>query len=265
MLTESIVEAVAAAAGMTGEVRFTPVTGSTNADLIRMAAEGAPEWSLVVAGHQEAGRGRMGRTWTSSPGTSLLASLLVRPAIPPEEAPLVSLAAGASVVGAVSIACGVVAGCKWPNDVTVADRKLAGVLVEGRVEGGRLLHSVVGVGVNVRQAPQDFPEDLRETATSVVMEGGLPDEAALLNEVLVRMKRFCTVGGGEFGAAVLGAYRGMCETVGRRVRANTSDGAHVAGRAVGIGDRGELLVDTATGEVRVAFGEVDHLRAADPA
>jgi BirA family biotin operon repressor/biotin-[acetyl-CoA-carboxylase] ligase len=265
MLTESIVESVAAAAGMSGETRFVTVTGSTNQDLVRMAEAGAPAWSLVVAGHQEAGRGRLGRTWTASPGSSLLASLLVRPAIPPEDAPLVSLGAGACIAIAASVACGVEAGCKWPNDVMAEDRKLGGVLVEGKVEGSRLLYAVVGVGVNVRQGLADFPADLREAATSVAMEGGLPDEAALLSEFLIRMKRICSSEDRGFRATVLSAYRGLCQTIGQTVSAATSDGGRVIGRATGIGDRGELLVRTENGEVRIGFGEVEHLRAAGPA
>src|SRR4029079_18765017 len=130
--------------------------------------------------HQQSGRGRLGRTWVSEPGSSMLVSVLLRPELPAAEASRVTLGAGVCMALACSVALGVDAWCKWPNDLVVGGRKLGGVLVEAKLDGTRLSHLVIGTGVNLEQAEGDFPEDLRGLATSAAMEGGRPDAATLL-------------------------------------------------------------------------------------
>jgi BirA family biotin operon repressor/biotin-[acetyl-CoA-carboxylase] ligase len=240
-------------------VHVSEVTGSTNADLLRLADAGAPAWTVVVTGHQDQGRGRLGRTWVSEPGSSLLVSVLLRPAARPADVALVTLGAGVCMALACSVACGVDVGCKWPNDLMAADRKLGGVLVEARVEDGGVAHAVVGAGVNLRQRVEDLPEELRATATSVAILGGRPDDATLLTEYLMRLRRFADPDGPRFRETVLDQYRRSCLTVGRTVRATTTEGRDVTGTAVRVGDGGELIVRTDRGEEPVAFGEVAHL------
>src|SRR5712691_10483324 len=185
LLTESSVAGAARVAGFPdGHVRFVAETGSTNADVLSLAEAGAPEWTTVVAAHQTSGRGRLGRSWASAPGASLLVSVLLRPPDDPRLAPLISLAAGVSTVMACALAGRVEARCKWPNDVVSGGRKLAGILAEARASGARMTHVVVGLGLNVTQRPEDLPTDLRETATSVATEGGVADHALLLAEYL---------------------------------------------------------------------------------
>src|SRR5262245_27658872 len=161
MPSEHSVAAAALAAGLEGEAWYRDEVGSTNTELIALARSGAPAWSVLVAGYQSEGRGRLGRTWTAPPGSSLMASLLLRPAMAPADAPLVALAAGACMAQAVESACGVVASCKWPNDVLAGDRKLAGILTEAEANGSRVAFVVVGTGVNVRQTAEDFPAEVR--------------------------------------------------------------------------------------------------------
>jgi BirA family biotin operon repressor/biotin-[acetyl-CoA-carboxylase] ligase len=259
MLTEQTVAEAARAAGILTPACFFPVIGSTNSELARMAEAGAPEWSVVAAGHQEAGKGRLGRSWNSSPGSSLLISFLLRPQLDPQETALVTLAAGAAAALAVQTACGVEARCKWPNDLVVKGRKLGGILVEAEVLEGRLSHAIVGVGMNLIQRRKDFPPELRESATSVVIEGGRPDPEALLRDVLANARRLCDTGQPGFRDETLVAYRGLCDTIGKNVRAATSQGREVEGTAVAVGDSGELVVQTASGPERVVFGEVVHL------
>jgi BirA family biotin operon repressor/biotin-[acetyl-CoA-carboxylase] ligase len=258
--TEHTVADAARSAGLAGEIRYVPSTGSTNSDLVAMAEGGAPAWSLLVAGHQLSGRGRLGRSWVANPGTSLLASVLLRPEMETSRAPLLSLGAAACVRDAVAAACGVETACKWPNDVMAGDRKLAGVLAESKVEAGRIVYVVIGVGVNVRQREKDFAPDLRGSATSVAVEGGRADGAPLLSALLGELRRNLDPSVAGFDSAVLQRYRARCQTVGRAVRATTADGRSVEGEAVGIGDRGELLVRGPAGVESVAFGEVAALR-----
>jgi BirA family biotin operon repressor/biotin-[acetyl-CoA-carboxylase] ligase len=258
LLTEHTVAEAAEAAGFPGEVHFKDVTGSTNSDLIDLAEGGAEEWTVVVAGQQEAGRGRLGRTWVSSPGSSLLVSVLVRPPIPASQAALLTLGAGATTALALADR-GVTSGCKWPNDLIARGRKVGGILAESKVGGDRLEHVVIGTGVNVTQSATDFPPELRETATSIALEGGDPDTTALLRAYLERIREFCDASDPGFRARVLGTYRELCDTLGRAVRAATTTGTLVEGRAVDIGDAGELVLETRSGKETVTFGEIAHL------
>jgi BirA family transcriptional regulator, biotin operon repressor / biotin---[acetyl-CoA-carboxylase] ligase len=259
MLSEHTVARAARNAGIQAPVQFSEVTGSTNTDLVRLAEQGAPAWTVLATNHQEQGRGRLGRTWVSRPGSSLLVSVLLRPELPASEAALVTLGAGVCMALACSVACGVDVGCKWPNDLVIHDRKLGGILVEARVDGGHVEHMVVGSGVNLEHSEDDFPPDLRGLATSVTMEGGRPDAATLLFEYLFRLTRFCDPAKPGFRETILDLYRRHCDTLGRRVRARTTEGGEVEGTATGVGDDGELLVATTDGPARVGFGEIAHL------
>jgi BirA family biotin operon repressor/biotin-[acetyl-CoA-carboxylase] ligase len=260
MLTEHTVAEIALAAGVDAPAHFFSVIGSTNDVLVRLAEQGAPEWTVVVAGHQASGRGRLGRSWESLPGSSLLMSLLVRPRLSPADAALVTLGAGACMALSCGVACGVEVRCKWPNDLMVGDRKLGGILVEARVEGSRLTHAVIGVGLNMKQGVRDFPPELSESATSIAIESGRPDMAQLLYDFLVRIRRFCDPSDPRFPSTVLDTYRGVCDTIGRRVSATTMRGGAAEGTAIGIGDSGTLLVETPSGVEEIGFGEVAHLR-----
>jgi BirA family biotin operon repressor/biotin-[acetyl-CoA-carboxylase] ligase len=258
VLTEHIVAEAARAAGLTIPARYLPVTGSTNTELFAMAEHGAPEWTVMVAGRQEAGRGRLGRTWVSTgEGDALLASVLLRPQMSAPEAPLLSLLAAVCMAEACRAACQVDVRCKWPNDLVVGSRKLGGILAEAAVKSGQLDYLVIGTGVNVGQAETDFPEELRATATSVAIEGGRADVPALLQAYLSALHRRYEPEGPP--GDLLDEYRVLCDTIGRKVRATTMSGDVVEGIALEVGDSGDLVVETSTGRARVAFGEVVHL------
>jgi BirA family transcriptional regulator, biotin operon repressor / biotin---[acetyl-CoA-carboxylase] ligase len=255
------VAAAARAAGLSGLARHVAVTGSTNDDLMAAADAGAPAWSVMAAGLQEAGRGRLGRTWVAPQGSSLLVSVLLRPSLPPEVAPIVAFGATTALSEALDEA-GVQTRCRWPNDVVSASsgRKIAGVLPESRIEGGVLRHVVVGTGVNVLQSASDFPEELRDTATSVAIEGGALDQARLLASYLAAFRGRYDPDEPGFVMRTLDAYRPRCETIGQDVRATTVDGEIVEGRAVGLSVTGGLVVRPPGREVEIAFGEIERLR-----
>ncbi|MDP8955917.1 MAG: biotin--[acetyl-CoA-carboxylase] ligase [Actinomycetota bacterium] len=261
MLSEHSVAEAARSAGLGAPVHFLKVTGSTNEDLFRLATAGAPEWTLVVAGEQRTGRGRLGRTWASVEGRSLLASILLRPTMAAADAPLLSLLAAVCLVRAIRSTNGVHVVCKWPNDLVVRERKLGGILSEANVDGGRFAFVVIGTGVNVAEEPDDFPPDIRPRATSILMEGGRAYGVALLREYLRELRGLYTPTGHNLRTDVLEEYRSMCVTIGRDVIATTPSGERIEGRATGIGERGELLVNSGSRTEAVGFGEVVHLRA----
>ena len=185
-------------------------------------------------------------------------SILLRPPLPPAEVPALSLVAAVAMSEACRSA-GVVVGCKWPNDLICGGRKLGGVLPEARLEGGRVVFVVIGAGVNVSQRREDFPSEIRATATSIAAEGGKADASALLCSYLSRLAELYVPSRSGFLATALEVYRRRCVTLGARVRATTTRGRVVEGRAQGIGAAGELIVRTTGGEESVAFGEVEHL------
>ncbi|HEX6230623.1 MAG TPA: biotin--[acetyl-CoA-carboxylase] ligase [Actinomycetota bacterium] len=235
--------------GRRAPVRFDEVTRSTQETALRMAAEGAPEWTLVAAGHQTEGRGRLGRSWLDEPGRALMFSLVLRPALPPERGGLITLLAGVTVVEATAATSGRRAACRWPNDVLVDGRKAAGILAESRVEADRFEHVVVGVGVNLGAPPGDVPG-----AGAV----DVADEDLLGAFLAAFAGRYAPADPG-FPAAVVDAYRGVCATIGARVRARTTAGHTVQGRAVDVEGTGGLVIRTGGGLEVVRFGEVEHL------
>ncbi|HEX8099253.1 MAG TPA: biotin--[acetyl-CoA-carboxylase] ligase [Actinomycetota bacterium] len=260
MLSEHSVVEAARAAGIVAPAHYVKVTGSTNTDLLALAREGAPEWTLVVAGEQRSGRGRLGRTWSSLEGRSLLASILLRPELSPSDAPLLSLLVAVCMVRAIRSTNGVDVTCKWPNDLVVGERKLGGILTEASVDSERLSFVVVGTGVNVAEEPNDFPPELRPTATSILMEGGRVYGIALLREYLRELRHLYSPTGENLRSTVLAEYRSVCSTIGQKVTARTLAGGETRGRAVGISESGELLVRSGSTVEAVGFGEVLHLR-----
>lgn len=174
-------------------------TPSTQTVLHRLAADGAPEGTVVVADHQTRGRGRYGRSWVASPGRALLASILLRPALPPPRLGEIGLAAAVAAADALETTAGVAVRIKWPNDLLVGSKKVAGILAEAALEGAGGGYVALGVGINVSQGPEEFPSELRGRATSLALAGGRPVGreallAALLAELEVRYRTLSTEG-----------------------------------------------------------------------
>jgi BirA family transcriptional regulator, biotin operon repressor / biotin---[acetyl-CoA-carboxylase] ligase len=244
------------------EVRCFEEIRSTNAELLDEARLGGPEGVVAVADTQTAGRGRLGRTWSAKPGTALLVSVLLRPRLPPSRLPAVMMAAGLAAADAVERVAGFRPGLKWPNDLVVADRKLAGMLAESTSEGGDA-PLVVGVGFNV--AAGAYPEELAGAATSCEEEAGHPvDRAELLIAFLDALEgRYATSTGPDGAEATLAEYRLSSATLGRRVRVDLPNGGVVEGLASQIAWNGQLVVvDDGGGHTAVQAGDVLHLRPA---
>jgi BirA family transcriptional regulator, biotin operon repressor / biotin---[acetyl-CoA-carboxylase] ligase len=239
---------------------------STMARAAELAAAGAPEGATVLAEEQTAGRGRLGRSWVAPPGSSLLLSVVLRPPLPRESVWLTVAAAGVALADAVeAVAAGPVpVGLKWPNDLEVDGRKVAGLLAEAQLQGERPGWVVLGMGVNVGQRPEDFPAELADRATSlaVALEGPV-DRARLLGAWAERfVDRYGRLAAGEPGPT-LAAYRRRLVTLGRRVRAERVGAEPVVGTAVDLTSTGGLVVQTASGaRVDVLAADVHHLRPA---
>jgi BirA family transcriptional regulator, biotin operon repressor / biotin---[acetyl-CoA-carboxylase] ligase len=240
-------------------VEVVQTTGSTNADLL---TRGGREGQVLVAEEQTAGRGRMGRNWVSQPGAALTFSVLLRPrAVPAATLGWLPLLAGIAVVTAVRATTDVTATLKWPNDVLVGDRKLAGILAE---QSGDAV--VVGIGVNVA-TPEGLlpvsPGGLR--ATSLLVERAVVARDVLLVEVLRQLERrylALRAKPDSVGSGLLAEYRALCGTLGRDVRIELPGGRSLTGVASDVDADGRLLLAEpgSTSPTLVSAGDVIHVR-----
>jgi BirA family biotin operon repressor/biotin-[acetyl-CoA-carboxylase] ligase len=224
-------------------------------DIVRAAANaGAPEGLAVFAGHQVAGRGRAGRTWWSPPGGGLYLSLLLRPSLSGERLPWVTMCLALGTAEAVEQVCGLRPDLKWPNDLEIRGRKLAGILAEGVFGADRLDFVVAGLGLN---ASVDFDSqlDLQGTATSLQQELGRPvDVAALLVAILERTDdHYLAL---RQGTSPLPAWSARLVTLHRGVEAHMPDGRLISGTATGVLPDGAL-------RIRLSDGREEILRAVD--
>ncbi len=232
------------------------VTGSTNDDAGRLAREGAVEGTVVLADAQTAGRGRLGRDWVSRPRLNLYASLLLRPAIAPADAPQLSLVAGVAVADALERE-GIEAGIKWPNDVLIDGRKVCGVLTEIEAEADMVGSVVVGVGVNLNSVIGDFPEELHDRATSIRMATGRMVDRASFAATLLECFELAYERWREHGFAELkGDWERRSVLIGKPVEVAAAS-ASAQGICVGIDSDGALLLKGDGDEVRrVIAGDV---------
>lgn len=215
-------------------------TDSTNTRARELAGVGAPHGTLVTASEQRSGRGRQGRTWTAPPGRALLCSLILRD--PPRLLPLLAGVAVADAIAGID-AVGSEARVKWPNDVHLDGRKVAGILVEARPQER---WAILGVGLNVALVPEDFPLELRATATTLGLEPGAIEP--LLAVLLAALDGWLTASTAE----ILRAVRRRDALAGRQIR-----WAGGEGRADGIDDEGRLIVLVGGGRrVALPAGEV---------
>jgi BirA family biotin operon repressor/biotin-[acetyl-CoA-carboxylase] ligase len=218
-------------------------TDSTNARARELAMAGAPDGTVVTAGEQTAGRGRQGRTWSAPAGKALLMSAIVRDLTRRDA--LLPLAVPVAVAEACDAFAGTRCGIKWPNDIWINGRKLSGILLEGRPEER---WAVIGVGVNVGTLREEFPAELRDTATSLAIESGVdPGVEPVLDAVLGALERRLA----EEPETIVAAWRERDVLRGSRVRWNGGEGT-----AAGIDEAGSLLVETGSGRVVLDAGEV---------
>ena len=232
---------------------------STNVQAARLAREGAPEGTLVLAERQTRGRGRLGRSWVSPARVNLYASFVLRPRLAPADAPQLALAAAvavARVLAPLAAAAEVPVAIKWPNDCLLDGRKVAGILTEMDAEVDRIRSVVLGIGVNLNAPTRAFPPELRPTATSVLLATGARVDrpwfaaalCATLEAVYDRVVR-------DGFAAIASEWESYSCLTGREVTVDCS-GRRSTGIVRGIDPVGRLVLDGANGEERIMAGDV---------
>jgi BirA family transcriptional regulator, biotin operon repressor / biotin---[acetyl-CoA-carboxylase] ligase len=245
-------------------VRVFDELDSTNTEAWRWIEAGAAEGSLVVADQMTAGRGRWGRTWVTAPGKQLLMSLVLRRPLSLDRAGLITTAAGVACAGAVEDVARLPVTLKWPNDVNVGGRKVAGILVETRTTGDRMDAVVVGIGVNSSFRAGELPAEISQSATSIAIECELrgratPSRLTVLVELLARLERACSDISERPGDLVARAEK-RSDVIGRDVTIRFSDGRLIEGEALRLLPSGALEISTGTSTRSVDGGEIERLR-----
>ncbi len=246
---------------LVGEVRVFDELGSTNAEASALANQGAAEGLVVVAEHQSAGRGRLDRRWEAPARSALTFSVVLRPQVAVDHWPWLPLLTGYAVFRALK-SLDIEASLKWPNDVLLGERKVAGILVE-RIETSRGPAAVVGIGLNVSMTEAELPVP---SATSLLLATGIVHDRT---ELLIRLTQELMRAYADWvpdpsrpptSGALRTAYTSACSTLGREVRAELPTGEFVMGRANTIDSTGRLVLATTAGERAIGAGDVVHIR-----
>ncbi|MDC0143284.1 biotin--[acetyl-CoA-carboxylase] ligase [Verrucomicrobia bacterium] len=238
-------------------VRVLQNTTSTNDEASRAALEGHPEGLVIFAESQSAGRGRMGRRWSSPTGRGLWFSALLRPSLTPGECTQLTAASAIALVRAIQSATGITPEIKWPNDLLIKGKKIAGILTEMSAELEHVRSVVLGIGIDVNQTASEFPDDLRGIATSLKLAVGKKVSRPDLAEAVLHNldHEYGRILGGNF-AAVAEEWASHCSTLGKQATIDMGD-RRVRGRAEALDENGALLLRTEHGRIeRIIGGEV---------
>lgn len=235
--------------------------GSTQDVAKEMVVKGASEGTLIIAEGQTKGRGRLGRTWLSPQGQGIYLSLILRPQISPIHAPRITLMAAVAIAHAIEAITPVEAQIKWPNDVLILHRKVAGILTEIDAEMDRTNAVILGIGININNDSTSFPRELRNTVTSLRMETGREiSRLGLLQTLLLELENLYETFKVKGFIPILGVWKEKDVTIGSRVKAVLMD-RELVGQAVDIDHEGALILRDEKGDIhRIVSGDVTLLR-----
>jgi BirA family biotin operon repressor/biotin-[acetyl-CoA-carboxylase] ligase len=239
------------------DIRVFEQTASTNDVVEKLARDGVREGVVVFAESQTRGRGRLGRKWISPARKGLWFSVLLRPDLRPQEATQLTVASATALIRAISAGTGLPLEIKWPNDILIRGKKVAGILTELSAELDKVRHAILGIGVDVNLGAGEFPPEVRKLATSLKIESGRTiSRAELATSILRELDRdYARVCAGGF-AALANEWETHCKTIGRDVTIQIGE-RRLRGRAESLDDDGALLLRTEHGHLeRVSGGDV---------
>lgn len=231
------------------EVHYEESVTSTQKVAHKLAYEDVPEGAIVVAEEQVTGRGRLGRAWFAPKYTGIWVSIILKPTIPPQQAPQLTLLAAVGVVRGIKAATGIQCEIKWPNDILINGKKLVGILTELQAEADRINAVIIGIGINVNQQIEHFPEDLREKATSLAIEVGKKLNRSTILQAILKEMEDLYIDYLENGFQVVKLlWESYAVSIGKQIIARTINET-ILGKALGITDDGVLLLEDEKGSI----------------
>jgi BirA family biotin operon repressor/biotin-[acetyl-CoA-carboxylase] ligase len=261
LLTPSEVRPILRTKWLGRTIHYFPTTDSTNSKAYELGLQGAEEGEVVLAESQTKGRGRLGRQWFSPPFLNLYLSIILRPRIPPQQASLITLMAAVATAEAIQKYSGLHPLIKWPNDILLGDRKVAGLLNEIHSEIDRIHFVILGIGVNLNMDGKVLSKEIGGMATSLKKETGeAVSRKAFLQCLLEELECWYEIFLKEGGAAILRVWRERAKIKGKRVKV-TSFGERMTGVAVEVDSDGALILETKDGKrKRILAGDVEYKR-----
>lgn len=242
------------------DIFFYDTVSSTNTVALEIA-ENTPEGAVVLADCQGKGRGRLGRTWISPPGVNLYMSIILKPEIDPNDLTLITIMSAVGCAQALQKKAGRRISIKWPNDLMIHERKLGGILTEIRTKGKGPIIAAVGIGININTDLHEFPQDIREIATSIRKEtGSIASREEIAAAILNEIDRWYMVLKSLDRKALLGRWKELSSTLGKQVRVSTAHET-LTGLAEEIDDEGMLILRLFSGQMRkINSGDLTELR-----
>lgn len=238
------------------QIHYEESVDSTQKIAHRLAYEAAPEGTIVIAEEQLSGKGRMDRVWHSPKYTGIWMSLILRPNIPPPKAPQLTLLTAVAVVQALEALTSLSPQIKWPNDILLDGKKVTGILTELLAEPDRINAIIIGIGINVNQQMEDYPEDLRTTATSLSIElGEQLKRADIIKSLLLKLEQLYTLYLDKGFYPIKLLWESYAVSIGKNITARTLLG-NINGKALGITEDGVLMIED-------DLGKIHHVYSAD--
>lgn len=235
------------------QIHYQEKVDSTQKIAQRLGLENAPEGTVVIADEQQAGKGRLGRVWHSPKGTGVWMSVILRPNIPLQKAPQLTLLTAVAVSQAIEECTELNVHIKWPNDILLHGKKVTGILTELQAEADQINSILIGIGMNVNQKIEDFPEDLRQIATSLSIEKGEPiNRAEVIRVVFHRLEKLYELYLQEGFKPIKLLWESYAISIGRRITARTLTG-NLHGKAIGITEDGVLELEDDAGEIHFIY------------
>ncbi len=238
------------------DIRLYGKISSTNDIAMDLGARGFEEGIVIIADSQERGRGRLGRQWFSPPGVNLYMSILLRPSIHPGHISILTMMGALAVLKGIKEVTGLDPLIKWPNDIIVNDKKVAGILTESNIEEEKINYTVLGIGINVNMEEDEFPPDLRMPATSLkVCTGRVIDRETLIIRLIGAMDEYYCLIRENKSDFIFHEWKSKCITLNKRVKVSRKDG-EITGFVEDISRDGALILDTQAGKRTIYTGDV---------
>jgi len=234
-------------------IHYQEEVDSTQKIAHRLATEGAVEGTVIVAEEQLLGRGRLDRKWHSPKYTGIWMSIILRPNLPLQKAPQLTLVTAVAVVQAIEEITGLLPQIKWPNDILINGKKVTGILTEMQADADRINAIIIGIGINVKQKRDDFPEEIQQIATSLAEESGQSiSRAKLMQAVFARLEKLYLTYLKEGFFPIKLLWESYALSIGKDIIARTVTG-DIKGKALGITEDGVLKIQQENGEIRHVY------------